>query len=194
MISSIKSVNELQGHSVNVRANCASIIFLQHLHAASIVNVLQQGLHEYSSPQGAPMATLCSQEGVYRVTKFAVDHTCHAFLYACIQNFLQTLRAKSLCDHSMRAAENRTATIPFCAKSSAKSSGVSRWLLVRSHAVLAYHSCGAHVPISRAPVTLKLIPIPHHVVISCTMSSKVYIPSLVLAKIEMSSIKLMLLN
>ena len=36
MISSIKSVNELQWHSINVRANCASIIFLRHLHAASI--------------------------------------------------------------------------------------------------------------------------------------------------------------
>jgi len=35
-ISSINSVNELQCHSVNVRANCASIIFLRHLHAACI--------------------------------------------------------------------------------------------------------------------------------------------------------------
>jgi len=35
-ILSIKSVNKLQCHSSNVRANCASIIFLQHHHAACI--------------------------------------------------------------------------------------------------------------------------------------------------------------
>ena len=48
-ISSIKSVNELQCDSVNVRANCNSIhffydIFMPH----ALVNVLQQGLREYS--------------------------------------------------------------------------------------------------------------------------------------------------
>jgi len=35
-ISSIKSVNELQCHSVNVRANCASIFVWRHLHAAHV--------------------------------------------------------------------------------------------------------------------------------------------------------------
>ena len=35
-ISSINSVNELQCHSVNARANCASKNFLRHLHATCI--------------------------------------------------------------------------------------------------------------------------------------------------------------
>ena len=47
-ISSIKSVNELQCHSVNVRANCVSIIFNNIFMPHALVNVLKQGLREYS--------------------------------------------------------------------------------------------------------------------------------------------------
>jgi len=72
---------------------------------------------------------------VYR--EFAVDHgTCHAFLHDCFQ--ISCRPSKSLDDHSMRAAENRKAPIPFCAKSLAESSGVSGWLLIRSRATLAF--------------------------------------------------------
>jgi len=136
-----------------------------------------------------------------------VDYgTCHAFLYACTQIFGRP--SNSLCNHSMRAAEDWKALIPLCAKNSAESSGVKGWLLIRSCATLAFSrttslrvSYGAHVTISSAPsITCKkvffvtLISIPHHVVNSCTMSSKVCIPSGVSAKFQMSSIKPMLLN
>jgi len=51
------------------------------------------------------MATLCSWE-VYR--QFVVDHgTCHAILNACTEIFGRP--SNSLCDHSMRAVENRKA-------------------------------------------------------------------------------------
>jgi len=72
---------------------------------------------------------------VYR--EFTVDHgTCHVFLYACTQ--IACRPSNSLCDHSMRAAKNRKAQIQFCAKSSAESSGVSGWLLIRLRATLAF--------------------------------------------------------
>jgi len=76
-----------------------------------------------STPDGRGHSWLpCAVEKVYR--EFAVDHgTCHAFLYACTQIFCRP--SDSLCDHSMRAADNRKAPILFCAKSSAESSGVS---------------------------------------------------------------------
>jgi len=48
-ISSIKSVNELQCHSVTVHADCASMIFYNIFMSHALVNVLQQGLREYSS-------------------------------------------------------------------------------------------------------------------------------------------------
>jgi len=71
---------------------------------------------------------------VYR--DFALDHgTCHAFLYACTQIFCRP--SNSLYNHSMRVSESQKAPIPFCAKSSAESSGVSGWLLMRSRATLA---------------------------------------------------------
>jgi len=72
---------------------------------------------------------------VYRY--FTVDHiTCHAFLYACTQIFCRT--SNSLCNHSMRAAKNWKAPIPFCAKCSAESSDVSGWLLIRSRGNLTF--------------------------------------------------------
>mmetsp|Transcript_42065 Transcript_42065/g.61835 ORF Transcript_42065/g.61835 Transcript_42065/m.61835 type:complete len:250 (-) Transcript_42065:174-923(-) len=134
-ISSIKSVNELQCHSVNVRANCASIIFLTtsscRMHWSTCCSKAC-----VSTPDGRGHSWPPSAVGkVYR--EFALDHgTCHAFLYACTQIFCRL--SNSLCDHSMRAAENRKAPIPFCAKSSAESSGVSGWLLIRSRATLAF--------------------------------------------------------
>jgi len=90
---------------------------------------------------------------VYR--EFALDHgTCHAFLYACTQ--ILGRPSNSLCDHSIKAAENQKAPIPLSAKSSAENSGVCGWLLI-SHAPLSlftyYLSCGAHVTIPHAPVT-----------------------------------------
>jgi len=90
-----------------------------------------------STPDGRGHSWPPSAVGkVYR--EFALDHSmCHAFLYACTQIFCRL--SNSLCDHSMRAAENRKTPIPFCAKSSAESSGVSGWLLIRSRATLAFH-------------------------------------------------------
>jgi len=76
-----------------------------------------------SAPDGRGHSWPHSAVGkVYR--EFALDHgTCHAFLYACTQ--ILGRPSNSLCDHSMRAVENRKAPIPFCTKSSAESSGVS---------------------------------------------------------------------
>ena len=91
-------------------------------------------------------------ENVYR--EFAVDHgTCHAFVYAYTQ--IICTPSNSLCDRSMRPAENRTVPNPFCAKSSAESSGVSGWLLIRFRFFTYYLACGAHINLSRhgAPVT-----------------------------------------
>ena len=89
-----------------------------------------------STPDGRGHSWPPSAVGkVYR--EFALDHVaCHAFVHACTQIFCRLFN--SLCDHSMRAAENRTAPIPFCVKSSAESSGVSGWLLIRSRATLAF--------------------------------------------------------
>ena len=89
-----------------------------------------------STPDGRGHSWPPSAVGkVYR--EFALDHvTCHAFLYACTQIFCRP--SNSLCDHSIRAAENRKTPIPFCAKSSAESSGISGWLLIRSRATLAF--------------------------------------------------------
>ena len=130
-ISSIMSVNELQCHSVNVRANCASIIF----YTTSSCRMRWSTCCSkacVSTPDGRGHSWPPSAIG-----KVTLDHgTCQAFLYACTQIFGRP--SNLLCDHSMRAAENRKVPIPFCAKSSAKSSGVSGWLLIRSHATLAY--------------------------------------------------------
>jgi len=67
-----------------------------------------------SNPDGRGHSWPPSAVGkVYR--EFALDHgTCRAFLYACTQIFCRP--SNSLCDHSMRAAENQKAPIPFCAK------------------------------------------------------------------------------
>jgi len=64
-----------------------------------------------STPDGRGHSwPLCAVEKVYR--EFALDHgTCHAFLYAYTQIFCRPFY--SLCNHSMRAAENRKAPIPF---------------------------------------------------------------------------------
>jgi len=134
-ISSMKSVNELQCHSVNVRANCDNICFFTtsscRMHWSTCCSKAC-----VSTPDGREHSWPPSAVGkVYR--EFALDHaTCHALLYACTQIFCRPFN--SLCDHSMRAAENRKAPIPFYAKSSAKSSGVSGWLLIRSRATLAF--------------------------------------------------------
>ena len=90
-----------------------------------------------------------------RLGEFEVDFgTCHSFLYACTKIFCRP--SNTLCNNSIRAAKNRKASIPFC-KCSAERSSVSGWLLTRSRATLAFYSdypsCGAHVIISRAPVT-----------------------------------------
>ena len=134
-ISSIKSENELQCHSVKVRANCASIIFFTtsscRMHWSTCCSKAC-----VSTPDGRGHSWPPSAVGkVYR--EFAHDHgTCHAFLYACTHILCRP--SNSLCDHSMRAAENRKAPIPFCAKSSVASSGVNGWLLIRSRATLAF--------------------------------------------------------
>jgi len=219
----------------DVRANCAGIIFF----ATSSCRMLWSMCWSKacaSTPDGRGHSWPLSAVGkVYR--EFVLDHgTCHAFLYACTQIFCRP--SNSLCDNSMRAAENRKAPIPFWMKNSAESSGVSGWLWL-GHAPLSlftyYLSCGAHVTIPRAPVTLvlarvidvycfdtfviypqiwcwsafpslsivvnyeqeiffTLISMPHHVVNSCTTSSKVCIPSGVSAKIEILSMNPMLLN
>ena len=152
-ISSIKSINELQCHSVNVLANCASIVFLTtfswRMHWSMCCSKAC-----VSTPDGRGHSWPPSAVG--KVSReFALDHgTCHAFLYACTQIFCRP--SNSLCDHSMRAAENYKAPIPFCAKSWAESCGVSGWLLIRSrtcHSRFFTYSCGAHVTIPRAPVS-----------------------------------------
>jgi len=136
-ISSIRSINELQCHCANVRANCASIIFFTtsscRMHWSRSTCCSKACM---STPDGRGNSWPPSAVGkVYR--EFALDHgTCHAFLYACTQIFCRP--SNLLCYHSMRAAENRKAPIPFCAKSSAESSGVSEWLLIRSRATLAF--------------------------------------------------------
>jgi len=118
-----------------VRANCASIFFFTtsscRMHWSTCCSKAC-----VSTPYGSGHSRTPSAVGkVYR--EFALDHvTCHAFLYACTQIFCRP--SNSLCDHSMRAAENRKAPIPFCAKSSAESFGVRRWLLIRSRATLAF--------------------------------------------------------
>jgi len=134
-ISSIKSVNDLQCHSVNVRANCASIIYFMtsscRMHWSTCCSKACVSTPDCRGHSWPPSAV----GKVYR--EFALDHgTCHAFLYACTQIFYRP--SNSLFDHSMRAAENQKALIPFCAKSSAESSGVSGWLLIRSRATLAF--------------------------------------------------------
>jgi len=126
----------LQCHSVNVRSNCASIIFLTtsscRVHWSTCCSKAC-----VSTPDGRGHSWPPSAVGkVYR--EFVVDHggTCHAFLYACTQIFCRPFN--SLCEDSMRAVENRKALISFCAKSSAESSGVSGWLWIRSRAILAF--------------------------------------------------------
>jgi len=136
-ISSIKSVNEVQCHSVNVRANCASIIFFTTssccMHWSTCCSKAC-----VSTPDGRGHSWPPSAAGkVYK--EFAVDHgTCHAFVYACTQ--ICCIPSNSLYDHSMRAAENWKAPIPFCAKSSAErlSSSGSGWLLITSRATLTF--------------------------------------------------------
>jgi len=75
-ISSIKSVNELQCHSVNVRASCASMIFLTtsscRMHWSTCCSKACM-----SSPDGRGLSWPPSAVGkVFR--EFVVDHgTCH---------------------------------------------------------------------------------------------------------------------
>jgi len=131
------SVNELQCHSVNVRANCASTFFLpacscrMHWSQAECRSKACVSIPDGRGHSWPPTAV----GKVHR--EVAVDHgTCHAFLYMCTKIFC--IHSNSQCDHSMRATEKRKASIPFCAKSSAASSGVNRWLLIRSRATLAF--------------------------------------------------------
>jgi len=100
-ILSIKSVNELQCHSVNVRANCASIIIFTtsscRVHWSTCCSKACVSTPEGRGHSWSPSAL----EKVYR--EFALDHgTCHAFLYACIQIFCRP--SNSLCDYSLRAS------------------------------------------------------------------------------------------
>ena len=77
----------------------------------------------------------CAVEKVY--SEFAIDHSkCNTFLYVLYQFFCRP--SNSLCEHLMRAAKNRKAPIPYCAKSSAKSSGVSGSLCIRLRATLVF--------------------------------------------------------
>ena len=120
-ISSVKSVNELQRHSVNVRANCANIIVFTtsscRMHWSTYCNKACTSSSDCRGHSWPPFAV----GKVYR--DFAVDHgTCHAFLYACTQMFCRP--SKSLCDHSMKAAENWKVLIPFCAKRSVSAGGI----------------------------------------------------------------------
>ena len=120
----------------HLNAQCASIIFFTtpscRMHWSTCCTESCM-----STPNGRGHSWPLSAVGkVYR--EFALDHgMCHAFLYACTQIFCRP--SNSICDHSMRATENRKARIPFCAKISAERSGVSRWLLIRSRASLAFH-------------------------------------------------------
>jgi len=119
---SIKSVNELQCHNVNVRANCASLNFFTtsscRMHWSTCCSKAC-----VSTPDGRGHSWPPSAVGVV-CREFALDHgMCQVFLYACTQIFCRP--SNSICDHSMRAAENRKAPIPFCAKSSAESSDVN---------------------------------------------------------------------
>ena len=111
--------------------------FLRHLHAAYTDDWSTCCSKAcVSTPDGRGQSWPPSAVGkVY--SEFALDHgTCHAFLYACSQIFCRP--SNSFCDHSMRAAQNQKALLPFCAKSSAESSGVSGWLLIRSRANLTF--------------------------------------------------------
>ena len=88
-----------RGFFVNVRANCASIIVFQtfacRMHWLTYCNKACISTPDCRGHSRPPFA--------YR--EFAVDHgTCYAFLYACTQMFCRP--SKSLCDLSMKAAEN----------------------------------------------------------------------------------------
>ena len=133
-ISSLQSVNELQCHSSNVLANCARIICFTtsscRMHRSTCCSKACVSTPDSRRHSWPPSAV----EKVYR--EFAVDDgTCHAFLCACTQIFCTA--SNSFCDHSMRAAENLKALIPFCAKSLAESSGVSGLCLITSRAMTA---------------------------------------------------------
>jgi len=122
-------------------AKCFYDIFMPH----ALVNVLQQRVLLTAGDThgcGRPL-----QSRRYIESWQLTQGTCHAFLYACAQIFCRP--SNSLCNHSMRAAENRKAPISCCAKSSAESSGVSRLLLIRSRATLAFQ-----VSRSTSPVVL----------------------------------------
>ena len=134
-ISLMKSVNELQCHCVNVRANCARIIGFPtsscRMHWSTCCSKACVSTVDGRGHPWPPSA-------IWKVyQEFVVDHgTCYTFLYACTQIFGRP--SNSLGDHLMRAAENQKALIPFCAKGSAEDSGISRWLLIRSCATLAF--------------------------------------------------------
>ena len=58
----------------------------------ALVNVLQQGLREYSGRQGALMATLCSWEGAQRVCGSSWYVPCVFIRLPVYPDFLQTLQ------------------------------------------------------------------------------------------------------
>jgi len=85
-ISSIKSVSWLQCHSVNVCANCASMICFttssRRRHWSTCCSNACVSTPDGRGPSWPPSAV----GKVYR--EFALDHgTCHSFLYACTQIF-----------------------------------------------------------------------------------------------------------
>jgi len=152
-ISSIRSVNELQCHSVNVRANYASIIFWWHHHAACIVQRAAARpawvLLTAGGTNGHPLQlgrfieslwlTIVRSMNFYTlVPKFFADPPTHS---ATIWWGLpRTGRSRIL---SVQRVQQKIL---------ASASGL--WL---DHVPLSlfmdYFSCGAHVTISRAPVT-----------------------------------------
>ena len=101
-ILSFKSVNELQCHSVNVRLNCASMIFLTtsscRMHWSTCCSKAC-----VSTPDGRRHSDSWPPSAVGKVYReFVVDHgACHAFVYACTQiltnNNLRRKKKKQQC-------------------------------------------------------------------------------------------------
>jgi len=106
-----------------------------------------------STPDGRGHSGPPSAVGkVYR--EFAVDHdTCHAFLYACTQIFLQTFHLTlQPFDEGCRESEGIDS---FLCEEFGRKMWRQRVALIRSRATsffTDYVSCGAHVTILRAPV------------------------------------------
>ena len=195
-ILSIKSVNELQYHSVNLRANCASRIFYDIFMPHALVIVLQQGLCEYSWGQEALMAILCSWEGVQRVCSWPWYMPCIFIrLYPDILQTHQLTRQKVLASACGFWLEHVPLSLfhgllllwRWCHHFPCPSNlgtGTRHWWLAVLKRLLFILRSGAGMlpPVFRSLSIIKfffskLISMPHHTVNSCVTSSKVFIPS-----------------